>query len=172
MHEVVTGGSWYAVSDPDHVRRRIQLCNSQPTYMLTIARRVAVAPIFERPPQQSDYVRLWEGEGPVRSAPKGHVYGVRVPDASTTVGNTPSWKQYVPEPMKRIVRSARRQLLGPDESAPEGFNSIGYRWISEDDVLHGRVTKQLPAEVHHNGKNVGVEFEMKSAAMGESRPLK
>ena len=31
LHEVVPGGGWYFVSDPDQVRSRVQLCNSRPT---------------------------------------------------------------------------------------------------------------------------------------------
>jgi hypothetical protein len=149
MHEVVTGGAWYVVSDPDHVRRRIELCNSQPTYILAVARRVAVASIFERTPQQSDYVRLWATLGSSTGDTAQHrVYGVRPPSPTSTAGvNGISWRHYVPEPLKQVVRSARRRLFGPDnQSVIHGFERIGYHHISEDDVLHGRLSRGSAGE--------------------------
>jgi SAM-dependent methyltransferase len=50
---------WYAVKDPDEVRSRVQLLTKRPVLMLIEARRVAEVPIFEKVPQQSDYVQLW-----------------------------------------------------------------------------------------------------------------
>ncbi len=38
LHEVVTNGGWYLVSDPDHIGQPVELCNSVPTYILTIAK--------------------------------------------------------------------------------------------------------------------------------------
>lgn len=52
---------WYAVKSPRDVGGRVTLTNSHGVYLLIIARRVAVKPIFERTPQQSDYVGRWSG---------------------------------------------------------------------------------------------------------------
>src|SRR5207248_1444799 len=41
LHEVVPGGSWYVVTDPEEVKTRVESCNMLPTYILTVARRIA-----------------------------------------------------------------------------------------------------------------------------------
>jgi SAM-dependent methyltransferase len=51
----------YSVQDPAVVRSRVELCNSEPVYLLVHARRDAVREIFAAMPQQSDYVRDWSG---------------------------------------------------------------------------------------------------------------
>ena len=145
MHEVAPDGAWYAVSDPDHVRRRVELCNNQPTYLLTIARRVAVESIFERVPQQSDYVRLWDQSSTSATGQCG-VSGVRRHGPKSMAAAVTSWRQFVPEPLKHVVRSARRRFFGPDDqSVTRGFARIGYLPISDDDLLHGKVRN------HSNG---------------------
>jgi len=52
-------GPWYEVDDPEIVQKRVMLCNSKPTALLVQAKRIAEASIFEKTPQQSDYVSLW-----------------------------------------------------------------------------------------------------------------
>src|SRR5262249_11842923 len=59
LHEVTANGAWYLVSDPEEMQARVELCNSVPTYIMTIAKRVALAEIFAQPPQQSDYAAIW-----------------------------------------------------------------------------------------------------------------
>jgi hypothetical protein len=118
MHEVVSGGAWYIVSDPDQVRSRVELCNSRPTYILTVARRVSRALIFERTPQQSDYVRLWDrGQDADDAAQR-----------NSSATKTHNWRKYVPETLKRVVRSTRRHRAARRKSAIQGFGRIGYRW--------------------------------------------
>jgi SAM-dependent methyltransferase len=51
---------WYAVSDPAAVGRRVNLINTRPAYLFLISKRVALKPIFEQFPQQSDYATAWE----------------------------------------------------------------------------------------------------------------
>ena len=60
LHEVVSQRAWYVVSDPDQVHQRVTLCNSNPTYILTIAKRIAKCEIFSQPPIQSDYSAIWD----------------------------------------------------------------------------------------------------------------
>ena len=59
LHETIPGGSWHLVADPEKVGGRVELCNSHPTYILTIAKRTAIKDIFAKPSQQSDYVVEW-----------------------------------------------------------------------------------------------------------------
>jgi len=50
---------WYEVSDPAKVGKRVMLMNRRPTTLLVMAKRTEVRPLFENPPQQSDYATLW-----------------------------------------------------------------------------------------------------------------
>ena len=61
---------WYEVIAPKTVRSRVSVKNSERTYVLVIAKRIAVVDIFATSPQQSDYEAAWHGEGdtaPMRS---------------------------------------------------------------------------------------------------------
>ncbi len=53
------GSSWYEVADPAQVQSRVELINSNRVTLLIQARRDTVKPIFERVPQQSDYLARW-----------------------------------------------------------------------------------------------------------------
>lgn len=55
---------WYSVADPLQVNHRVELVNDVQTYLLVIARRVAMAPIFKSWPQQSDYAAAWREQKP------------------------------------------------------------------------------------------------------------
>jgi hypothetical protein len=63
--------SRYAVTDPEKVRKRVQLVNNRPTLLLIEACKTADVPIFATPPQQSDYVQLWgqTGASPAAAEP-------------------------------------------------------------------------------------------------------
>lgn len=72
--------SWYEVIAPKTVRSRVSVKNSERTYVLVIAKRIAEVEIFATSPQQSDYEAAWHGEGdtaPMRSKrSEGAVAGV------------------------------------------------------------------------------------------------
>lgn len=53
---------WFAVADPDQVKKRVTLVNTSPSYLLIIAQKVASIPIFAAPTQQSDYTAGWEAK--------------------------------------------------------------------------------------------------------------
>ena len=55
---------WYSVADPLQVNHRVELVNDVQTYLLVIARRVAMASIFKSWPQQSDYAAAWREQKP------------------------------------------------------------------------------------------------------------
>lgn len=61
-------GNWYEVSDPKTIRSRVELINDNPTYLMVLAERIEIRPIFARPPQQSDYVALWESDAENQTA--------------------------------------------------------------------------------------------------------
>jgi SAM-dependent methyltransferase len=50
---------WFEVRDPDEARARVQLVGKRPLLMMVEAEKVEERPIFETPPQQSDYTRAW-----------------------------------------------------------------------------------------------------------------
>jgi SAM-dependent methyltransferase len=57
--EVDADASWYEVVDPARARRRVELINSRPAYLLLQARKLRDVPILASAPQQSDYTVLW-----------------------------------------------------------------------------------------------------------------
>jgi hypothetical protein len=50
---------WYEVLDPREAKTRVLVTNSQHTYLLVAAEKLAERPIFQTSPQQSDYVATW-----------------------------------------------------------------------------------------------------------------
>jgi SAM-dependent methyltransferase len=60
IHRVGPYGNWYEVSDPNVIRSRVELITFTPVHMLVQAKRVAVKEIFQKTPQQSDYVVKWK----------------------------------------------------------------------------------------------------------------
>jgi SAM-dependent methyltransferase len=65
--EVDPDAPWYEIIDPAKARRRVELVNCRPAYLLIQARKVRQVPILPAAPQQSDYTVLWQEEGPNRS---------------------------------------------------------------------------------------------------------
>jgi hypothetical protein len=110
LHEVVPGGSWHLAADPDKVGDRVELCNSRPTYVMTIAQRTAIKEIFATAPQQSDYVADWKG--------------ARRPRATITRRKQPL--------MRRLLGRLQRIAMGPPP-----FNPRYYWRLTEEQVWRG-----------------------------------
>ena len=89
LHEVVPGGRWYSASDPEQVGGRVQLCNSRPTYILTVAKKVAHVDIFASIPQQSDYVSAWNDVDSRPRPGRSSVHGLR---------------RRIPRPVRRFLK--------------------------------------------------------------------
>ena len=53
---------WYCVRRPAEIRMRQELLTDEPTLLFISARRIEAKPIFEKWPQQSDYLLTWDGE--------------------------------------------------------------------------------------------------------------
>lgn len=76
LFEDLPNARWFEVADPETVRQRVTLVNTRPTFLAIIAKKVDSVSIFATPPQQSDYVRLWESRD---AAPTwGHILGPRL----------------------------------------------------------------------------------------------
>lgn len=82
----------YKVIDPDHVHQRVGLQNGKPVMMMVEARKTRDAPLFARPPQQSDYVALWE--------------------AAPAAGTATSWRHRVRDLVNELPIEIRAPLLG------------------------------------------------------------
>ena len=138
MREVIPDGAWYVVSDPDKIRQRVELSNSTPTYIMTMARRVAELEIFKTPPQQSDYVMVWD-------AAAGRQQAVVATAAPNSEGpRLSSWKRHVSQPFKKSIRSIKksfgRRPVGRAEGYipfENGFSPTSYRLIDDDSLLRG-----------------------------------
>jgi hypothetical protein len=52
---------FYRVDDPITVGGRVELINDCPVYLLVVAQRTEPRPVIATPPQQSDYVAVWQG---------------------------------------------------------------------------------------------------------------
>lgn len=50
---------WYEVLDPRKAKSRVSLTNANPTYLMVLAEKKSEQPIFQKPPQQSDYEMVW-----------------------------------------------------------------------------------------------------------------
>jgi hypothetical protein len=142
LHEVLpTAGwvcrsdAWYAVTDPDEIKQRVEFCNSFSTYILTIARKLADVEIFAQSPQQSDYVAAWgrhiRAKTESASAPDSR-------DLDSHIGRQRSWRSYVPKRIKRVLRSLHR-MLQPVPPVPGPFDRPYFKRICEDDLLRGRL---------------------------------
>lgn len=116
LHEVVPGGAWYAVSDPDEVHSRVQLRNYVPTYILTIAKRIARAAIFDPPPLQSDYVVHWDGTQTLQQPAVG-------------------WRRHLPVSIRQRLKAVLKHV----PILADGFKKPYYRRISEDALLRGKL---------------------------------
>jgi hypothetical protein len=125
MHENVPGGAWYVVTDPESPSAASRIAQREPTYILTIAKRIARVQIFEKTPQQSDYVAMW-GAGPRQS--------------SATPGR--NWKRRIPKPVKRVLKSVLHYVQPFEDPGIRGFDRPGYRRISEHELLRGRIPFQ------------------------------
>jgi SAM-dependent methyltransferase len=71
LHRIGPYGGWYEVTDPEKIRSRVELVTFMPVQLLVQAKRVRVAPIFAKTPQQSDYTPRWTDQegGPPAGTP-------------------------------------------------------------------------------------------------------
>lgn len=114
---------WYEVVDPEEARRRVNLTNRRPAYLIVWAKKTASVPIFNYWPQQSDYAALWQ-----RSAAGG------IADASVV----PSWYRsflirYAPGWVSRLYRTIRpfRSQLFKKVRVPNRSQALTAREVSQ-----------------------------------------
>ena len=119
LHEVIPGGAWHIVVDPEKVGRRVELCNASPTYILTIAKRTAIKDVFAKPPQQSDYVAAWNATPNTVTHP--------VPQTQA--------------PQRSLLQRAwgRFERLVTGKPVQPVYDPGNYHWIDEELVWQGRL---------------------------------
>ena len=108
---------WYAVKRPQEAATRVEVTNHRPVYLLVIAKKIARRSIFQRPPQQSDYVALWsateDGRAPVARS------------AFPPIAKQPLLirlvKAAVPSAVTRVIRKA---LTSRPQPKPVGFDPL------------------------------------------------
>lgn len=71
VHMIGPYNRWYEVEDPNKVRSRVELISFVPINIMVRAQRTAVVPIFQRMPQQSDYVVMWNESQHQHEAKRG-----------------------------------------------------------------------------------------------------
>lgn len=110
-------GKFHIARDPDALGWRVELINRRPTYIITIAKRIADGAVFAEAPQQSDYQRLWDTGDGVRA-------GVVKPSLKSRA--IAAVRTVVPDHIERALR------------AP--LANKAYVPLSNDDVMRGRFT--------------------------------
>ena len=103
--ELDPGAPQYRVKDPDALGHRVVLASNRPTYLMVLATRTNASNIFEKTPQQSDYIPQWSTQK-ARSVPEG------------TQG---TWRNRVPYFIRKFARRLRPE---PDPFGSEGFERV------------------------------------------------
>jgi hypothetical protein len=76
-----TGKDWYEVVDPETVQERVELTRGPcPVFLLVQARRTGLKVIFEKTPQQSDYVAKWQSGESAGGKRFGQSFGRHLPE--------------------------------------------------------------------------------------------
>ncbi len=122
MHEVVPGGSWYRVRDPAVIKTRVELCNRRPTYILTVAQRVASCEIFAQNPQQSDYLPMWSRTACPAAGREASRRSMR-------------WRSRLPLSIKRELK----QFCNHFSLFGQGWGQPCYQQIDADAVIRGEI---------------------------------
>jgi len=132
-------GRWFSVLDPDQVKSRVLLCNSRPTYILTLAKKTSDVPVFQSNPYQSDYSAAWMQSPPTTSIKS------EAKDPQTNAVHQPApclLRQFYRKLFRILCRyraaknihSNVRWILPPIR----GFNQHYFRRIQEASLLSGR----------------------------------
>lgn len=98
-YEDVAGATWYSVRSPRDVAGRVTLINSEPVYLLVIAKKIAKTQIFATQPLQSDYVAVWD---------KTAASGKQLPVVSKGQSLLVSIIKLIPPSVRRLLRMLRR----------------------------------------------------------------
>jgi hypothetical protein len=93
---------------------------------MTIEKRVAIQPIFARPPQQSDYVPQWGHKSQLLGHPQSRYFAP-----------SPAWWRRVPPPVKSLKYFLQRTFHR--DGIARGFNPSQYRRVDEAALLRAEL---------------------------------
>ena len=85
----------YEVTDPEAIRKRVNLINRFPVLLFVQARRTEKVPLLGSTPQQSDYVAMWSEADGAPGAPGGK------PNSRSAMAGT---KRFLVERLPRVAR--------------------------------------------------------------------
>lgn len=117
--EVDPEAPWYEVVDPAKARRRVELVNSRPAYLMVLARRVRQVAVLARAPQQSDYTVVWREHGTQSTGPtrtQGRPLGPRL-------------LQGLARRLRSVLRMAKPAALLGRGSRPDREVFIEVSWL-------------------------------------------
>jgi len=132
LHEQIPNGRWFSVQDPKRLGNRVMLRNQHFTYMLVIAKRIAVREIFAKWPHQSDYVSNYQGVATTESQARKRT------DPAGRI------KRLVPVFLKDLAKTIFR--YHPIQS----FTEACYYPVSEGQVFNGQYPEN-PFDPPHPG---------------------
>ena len=113
MFENRPRADWFEVADPGAIKERVSLINTEPTFLLVLAKKVASVQIFAAPPQQSDYVALWQANDTKEESGTIPVNGPRF--RRGVLSRMARWLYgFAPAPVKTFYR--RIAFLRPGQS--------------------------------------------------------
>jgi hypothetical protein len=81
----------FKVTDPSEARQRVGLLNKKPVMMMVEATKKCDVPMFVTPPQQSDYVVMWDG---------------------TDVTGAPHWRERAKQVLRSLPLPVRAPIQG------------------------------------------------------------
>jgi hypothetical protein len=90
--EIRSGHRWYRIVDPESIGERLHWQNAAPTLLVMVGKREDLVDLAEFTPQQSDYVKRWQGQ-------PGGVSGKSLRRAVATIA---------PRPVRDAYRSINR----------------------------------------------------------------
>jgi hypothetical protein len=111
MFENQPGAEWFEVADPEAIRERVSLVNTQPTNLLVLAEKVESVQIFATQPQQSDYVALWKSNEKTDLEPRSALDPINGPPTGRRLFSSVAHKLYdlAPASVKSLCRRVRNQ---------------------------------------------------------------
>jgi hypothetical protein len=139
LHEVVSNGGWYLVADPDSVSERVQLCNSKPTYILTIAKKVSDVTVFATSPLQSDYVIKWEATSIQKDVSEKADNNENANRLQRNLSSSLYRFKVVLKPFRKLLRRNRMWTAQLVRNSLQPWDRPYFKRICKEDVLIGKL---------------------------------
>lgn len=105
--------AWYEIMDPNKVKRRVTICNSNPSSIMLVAKKITETDSISLRPFQSDYAHIWSIHESIhhdkqRSNEKRWVH---------------YYRRWTPEFLKKIIRSIASRKLDKQQVV-EGLGTV------------------------------------------------